>query len=83
MLLCLWCPPAATGTMAGVNPPDVDQRVETFGLWTNKGGVGKTTLTFHLSSLYAHLYPEKRVVLLDMCPQANLSHTVLNTSLRK
>ena len=52
-------------------------RIEKFGLWTNKGGVGKTTLTFHLSSLYAHLHPDDCVLLVDMCPQANLSSTVL------
>lgn len=53
--------------------------IESYGLWTNKGGVGKTTLAFHLSSLYAELNPEKRVVLVDMCPQANLSNTVLTS----
>jgi cellulose biosynthesis protein BcsQ len=43
--------------------------VEFIGLWTNKGGVGKTTLTFHLASAYAVLNPTKRVVVIDMCPQ--------------
>lgn len=51
--------------------------IETYGLWTNKGGVGKTTLTFHTSTAYAHLHPEKIVIVCDMCPQANLSHTLL------
>ncbi len=51
--------------------------IETYGLWTNKGGVGKTTLTFHTSTAYAHLHPEKVVIVCDMCPQANLSHTLL------
>ncbi|PSC71382.1 ATPase [Micractinium conductrix] len=57
--------------------------VEVFGCWTNKGGVGKTTLTFHLSALYAHLNPTKRVIIADMCPQANLSNTVLTRPGRK
>lgn len=51
--------------------------VLTVGLWTNKGGVGKTTLNFHLSTAYAHLNPSTRVVVVDMCPQANLSSTLL------
>lgn len=54
--------------------------VETIGLWTNKGGVGKTTLTFHLSTAYAYLHPDKRVVVVDMCPQANLSNTMLTST---
>lgn len=57
--------------------------VETIGLWTNKGGVGKTTLTFHLSTAYAHLNPDKRVVVVDMCPQANLSNTMLTSAARE
>ncbi|KAL4429562.1 hypothetical protein ABPG77_008611 [Micractinium sp. CCAP 211/92] len=51
--------------------------VKTYGLWTNKGGVGKTTLTFHLATTYAHLFDNKRVIMIDMCPQANLSNTLL------
>lgn len=51
--------------------------VETFGLWANKGGVGKSTLCFHISTTYGYLYPEKTVIVVDMCPQANLSHTLL------
>ena len=54
--------------------------IESYGLFTNKGGVGKTTLTFHLASLYAELNPDKRIVLVDMCPQANLSNTVLTSA---
>lgn len=42
-----------------------------YGLWTNKGGVGKTTLTYHLATTYAELFPDKDVVVIDMCPQAN------------
>jgi cellulose biosynthesis protein BcsQ len=48
-----------------------------YGLWTNKGGVGKTTLTYHLATNYAELFPEKTVVAIDMCPQSNLSATLL------
>lgn len=64
------------GAAAGTRP-----KYESIGLWTNKGGVGKTTLSFHLSTAYAYLNPDKRVLVVDMCPQANLSNTLL-TSLK-
>jgi cellulose biosynthesis protein BcsQ len=42
-------------------------------MWNNKGGVGKSTITFHIASVYAEKHPEKDVVVIDMCPQANVS----------
>jgi chromosome partitioning protein len=47
-----------------------------YALWNNKGGVGKTFLSFVLATEIAH---DRRVpvVLVDMCPQANLSEIVL------
>ena len=48
-----------------------------YGIWNNKGGVGKTFLSFILGAEYAHTHPEKNVILVDMCPQANLSEIVL------
>lgn len=48
-----------------------------YGIWNNKGGVGKTFLSFTIALEYAHRNPEKKVVLVDMCPQANLSEIVL------
>jgi cellulose biosynthesis protein BcsQ len=48
-----------------------------YGFWTKKGGVGKTTLSYHLCNTYAELFPDKFVVAIDMCPQANLSSTLL------
>ena len=48
-----------------------------YAIWNNKGGVGKTFLSFMLSSEYALKYPEKKVVVVDMCPQANLSEILL------
>lgn len=47
-----------------------------YAVWNNKGGVGKTFLSFVLATEIAH----KRncpVLLVDMCPQANLSEIVL------
>jgi chromosome partitioning protein len=48
-----------------------------YGIWNNKGGVGKTFLSFILGAEYAHTYTDKNVILVDMCPQANLSEIVL------
>lgn len=48
-------------------------------VWNNKGGVGKTTLTFHLSTEYAHSHPNEDIVVLDMCPQANVSAALLSS----
>jgi cellulose biosynthesis protein BcsQ len=42
-------------------------------VWNNKGGVGKSTITFHVASVYAEMNPERDVVVIDMCPQANVS----------
>ena len=42
-----------------------------------KGGVGKSTLTFHFSSQYAKTHPDRRVLVIDMCPQANVSTALL------
>ncbi|MGL4595336.1 MAG: ParA family protein [Thermoguttaceae bacterium] len=46
-------------------------------IWNNKGGVGKTFLTYCLSTEYAIKHPEKAVVIADMCPQANISEMLL------
>jgi cellulose biosynthesis protein BcsQ len=42
-------------------------------MWNNKGGVGKSTITFHIASVYAEMNPDRDVVVIDMCPQANVS----------
>jgi cellulose biosynthesis protein BcsQ len=49
--------------------------VRSFVLFNNKGGVGKTTLTFHLAHMFARL--GKRTVVLDYDPQCNLSSMFL------
>lgn len=48
-----------------------------YGIWNNKGGVGKTFLSFVLGAEYANAHPNEQVILVDMCPQANLSEIVL------
>lgn len=47
-----------------------------YAVWNNKGGVGKTFLSFVLATEVAHAR-NVPVVLVDMCPQANLSEIVL------
>ncbi|WP_240112983.1 ParA family protein [Xanthomonas oryzae] len=50
---------------------------ERYVVWNNKGGVGKSTITFHVASRYAELNPEKQVLVIDLCPQANASMMLL------
>lgn len=48
-----------------------------YAFWNNKGGTGKTTLCFQTLCQYAIDHPEKRVLAIDVCPQANLSELLL------
>jgi cellulose biosynthesis protein BcsQ len=41
--------------------------------WNNKGGTGKSSLAFQTIAEYAILHPTKRILAIDLCPQANLS----------
>lgn len=52
---------------------------ESYVVWNNKGGVGKTTLTFHMATRYASRNPGVRVLVIDLCPQANVSMALLNS----
>jgi cellulose biosynthesis protein BcsQ len=47
-----------------------------YAIWNNKGGVGKTFLSFILSTELANR-KKKPVIVVDMCPQANLSEIIL------
>lgn len=49
----------------------------TYAFWNNKGGTGKTSLCFQSMTFYAHQNPDKRVLAIDVCPQANLSELLL------
>ena len=51
-----------------------------YAFWNNKGGVGKSFLGFVAASEYAHLFPGSDVYVIDLCPQANLSETLLGGS---
>lgn len=48
-----------------------------YAFWNNKGGTGKTSLCFQSIVRYAEKHPKKRVLAIDMCPQANLSELLL------
>ncbi|NDU90368.1 MAG: ParA family protein [Ferrovum sp.] len=49
----------------------------TYAIWNNKGGTGKTSLTFQVVCRYAQKHLKARVLVVDMCPQANLSELML------
>jgi len=46
-------------------------------IWNNKGGTGKTTLSFQMICEYALKKPESKILVIDVCPQANLSELLL------
>lgn len=48
-----------------------------YAFWNNKGGVGKSYLTFQIASEYARIHPEKKILVVDLCPQANSSGMLL------
>lgn len=48
-----------------------------YAFYNNKGGVGKTTLCQNAASLYAENNPKKLVLVIDLCPQANISQFFL------
>ncbi|NEN75250.1 AAA family ATPase [Pelistega sp. NLN82] len=48
-----------------------------YAIWNNKGGVGKSYLTFQIACEYAKQHPSKKVLVVDLCPQANSSSMLL------
>lgn len=48
-----------------------------YAIWNNKGGVGKSYLTFQIASEYARTHPGENVLAIDLCPQANSSGMLL------
>jgi cellulose biosynthesis protein BcsQ len=46
-------------------------------IWNNKGGVGKSFLTYSLATEYAIQKQDEIVVVADLCPQANVSEMLL------
>ncbi|MDR3568103.1 MAG: ParA family protein [Syntrophobacteraceae bacterium] len=48
-----------------------------YSIWNNKGGVGKSYLTFQIACEYARTNRDQKVLVIDMCPQANSSSMIL------
>lgn len=48
-----------------------------YAFYNNKGGVGKTTLCQNAACLYAEEHPEQLILVIDLCPQANISQFLL------
>lgn len=53
------------------------KHVDIYAFYNNKGGVGKTTLSSNVASIYAKNHPDTQVLVIDMCPQANISQFLL------
>lgn len=51
--------------------------VKIYAMYNNKGGVGKTTLGFNIAAQYAEENPSTQVLVIDLCPQANISQYLL------
>lgn len=49
----------------------------TYAIWNNKGGTGKTSLAFQAVCHFSQQNPTKKILVVDMCPQANLSEIML------
>lgn len=48
-----------------------------YAFWNNKGGTGKTSLSFQTITRYAEKHTDENVLVIDLCPQANLSELFL------
>ena len=51
-----------------------------YAFWNNKGGVGKSFLSFVAATEYARTYLDTDVYVIDLCPQANVSEMLLLNS---
>lgn len=48
-----------------------------YSFWNNKGGTGKTSLAFQAITIFAERNPNEKILVVDLCPQANLSELLL------
>ena len=48
-----------------------------YAIWNNKGGVGKSYLTFQVASEYARKHTSQKVLVIDLCPQSDSSSMLL------
>lgn len=51
--------------------------MKNYTFWNNKGGTGKTSLNFQCIVRYAEVHPDERILVVDLCPQSNLSELLL------
>ena len=51
--------------------------MRTYTFWNNKGGTGKTSLCFQCVLEYSLIHQDQRILVVDLCPQANLSELLL------
>ena len=52
-------------------------KLKSYVTWNKKGGVGKTTLNFHMATHYAVTHLLETVLVIDLCPQANVSMALI------
>jgi chromosome partitioning protein len=55
----------------------MEERMAVYAIWNNKGGVGKSYLTFQIATEYAKTHPNQKILVIDLCPQANASSMLL------
>ena len=48
-----------------------------YAFWNNKGGIGKSFLSFVAATEYARTYPDTDIYVIDLCPQADISEVLL------
>ncbi|MFM9969004.1 MAG: ParA family protein [Burkholderiales bacterium] len=60
----------------------IEEQMAIYALWNNKGGVGKSYLTYQIASEYARTHPDRKILVVDLCPQANASGMLLGGMLR-
>ncbi len=66
-----------SGIMERLKVSNANKKIMRYAVWNNKGGVGKTFLSFMMAGEYAQHNKDKNVVLIDLCPQANASEIAL------
>lgn len=54
-----------------------NKTMKKYAFWNNKGGTGKTSLAFQIVCSYAKKNPREKILVVDVCPQANMSELLL------
>ena len=76
--LAIECMAVAGGDvrLSRTSPNDPGAR-NCYAIWSSHGRVGKSTLCFHLSTVFAEEHPKWKVLVCDMSPQADVSTALL------